>query len=359
MQNDLYASLGVERNADREEIRKAFKKLSMIHHPDRGGDPEEFKKIQMAHEVLTDDDRRRVYDMTGSVDGEQQNEGMGVPPGFPFGMGGMGGMGGIFESMFGGMRPPQHQRGQRRPKGPAKVHEIALCLADFYNGKQLKVQFERQKFCGTCSGEGSTVFRSCDTCQGSGITTQMAMIGPGMAVQMQGPCRECQGRGKKPGDSCKTCQGKKYQSQEKSLDVRIEAGMSSGEVLVFPEECSDHPDFDTPGDVHFVLQTADESIPWKRNGHDLLANVTISLKESLLGVSKTIKGHPGFPNGYTIGIAAGTIHTEVLRKQGDGMPHKGRPNTKGDALVTVLIDVSAKEKEILLQNNILLRSMFN
>ena len=361
MSADLYASLGVQRDADREEIRKAFKKLSMIHHPDRGGDPEEFKKIQMAHEILTDDDRRRQYDMTGSLDesgGQQQG-------GFPFDMGGLGN---IFGNMFGGMGGmpgmpgmpggPRQQQRQRRPKGPAKIIEIALSLADFYNGKQLRVNFDRQKFCGGCAGEGATSFRQCDTCQGTGITTQMAIIGPGMAVQMQGPCRECQGRGKKPADSCKTCQGRKFQNHEKTLDVNIVPGMPAGETLVFANECSDHHDFDTPGDVHFVLQAADESLPWKRQGDDLCATVTISLKESLLGVSKTLEGHPGFPGGYTIGVPVGTIHTEVIRKQGDGMPRKGK-STKGDVLITVKIDASAKDKEVLERNKVLLQSMFS
>ena len=361
MSVDLYASLGVQKNADREEISKAYKKLAMVHHPDRGGNPEEFKKIQMAHEILTDDERRQQYDMTGSVDGSGgQQQG-----GFPFdmgGMGGMGGLGGIFGNMFGGMggmgggRPQQRQR---RPKGPAKVIEIPLSLADFYRGKHLKVNFERQKFCVPCSGEGATSFRSCDVCHGSGVATQMAMIGPGMAVQMQGPCRECQGRGKRASDTCKTCQGRKFQNQDKTLDVTIEPGMPVGDVLVFPNECSDNHDFDTAGDVQFILQAADETIPWKRNGDDLCATVMISLKESLLGVSKTLEGHPGFSGGYTVGVPVGTLHTEVIRKQGDGMPRKGRPGVKGDVLITVKIDASAKDKEVLERNKVLLQSMFS
>lgn len=361
MSVDLYASLGVQKNADREEIRTAFKKLAMVHHPDRGGDPEKFKKIQMAHEILIDDDRRREYDMTGSVEGDGGHQGH--PGGFPFdmgGMGGMGGLGGIFGSMFGGMggMGGMPQQRQRRPKGPAKVIEIALSLADFYKGKQLRVNFDRQKFCDGCAGEGATSFRPCDTCQGRGITSQMAMIGPGMAVQMQGPCRDCQGRGKKPADSCKSCQGRKFKNQDKTLDVTIEPGMPAGEVLVFANECSDNHDFDTPGDVHFVLQAADETLPWKRQGDDLCATIVISLKESLLGVSKTLEGHPGFPGGYTIGVPVGTIHTEVIRKQGDGMPRKGR-GAKGDALITVKIDASAKDKEVLERNKVLLQSMFS
>jgi len=367
MSVDLYASLGVQRNADRDEIIKAYKKLAMVHHPDRGGNPEEFKKIQMAHEILTDEDRRRQYDMTGSVEGDGGQQGH--PGGFPFdmgGMGGMGGLGGIFGSMFGGMGGMggmggggTSQQRQRRPKGPAKVIEIALSLADFYKGKHLRVNFDRQKFCGGCAGEGGTSFRPCDVCQGKGITTQMAMIGPGMAVQMQGPCRECQGRGKKINDTCKTCQGRKFQNQDKTLDVNIEPGMPLGETLVFANECSDHHDFDTPGDVHFVLQAADETLPWKRQGDDLCATVVISIKDSLLGVSKTLEGHPGFPGGYTIGLPAGTLHTEVIRKQGDGMPRKGRPGAKGDVLITVKIDASAKDKEVLERNKVLLQSMFS
>ena len=357
MSVDLYASLGVQRDADRDEISKAYKKLAMVHHPDRGGNAEEFKKIQMAHEILTDDDRRRQYDMSGSVEGDGQQ---GHPGGFPFDMGGMGGLGGIFGSMFGGMggMGGMPQQRQRRQKGPVKVIEIALSLADFYKGKHLRVNFDRQKFCGGCAGEGATSFRQCDTCQGRGVTTQMAMIGPGMAVQMNGPCRDCQGRCKKPADSCKTCQGRKFQNQEKTLDVTIEPGMPAGETLVFANECSDNHDYDTPGDVHFVLQAADETLPWKRQGDDLCATVTVSLKESLLGVSKTLEGHPGFPGGYTIGVPVGTIHTEVIRKQGDGMPRKGR-GAKGDVLITVKIDASAKDKEVLERNKVLLQSMFS
>ena len=349
---ELYERLGVSKDADTSEIKKAFKKLAMTHHPDKGGDPEEFKKIQHAHEVLIDDEKRRIYDMTGSETGEP-------PQGMPFGGGMPFDMGDLFGGMFGGMG---NMRGMpagirvKRPQGPPKTIEIPLTLKDFYHGKKIQVKFERNKFCDACKGEGATSFQSCGSCKGQGVVRQVMMMGP-IHVMNEGPCRDCMGLGKKPSGNCYVCGGKKTRAQEKAIEVTIEAGMKPGEILIFPKECSDDPNYQEPGDVHFLLQDAAGDEGWVRKGDDLETYVKLSLSESLLGCSKTLKGHPGYPEGLEILIPVGALHGEFVSFSGKGMPKKSTKEF-GVLRCRVIVTVSEKDKEILQRNAVLLQAMF-
>jgi DnaJ-class molecular chaperone len=185
----------------------------------------------------------------------------------------------------------------------------------------------------------------------------MGMIGPGMMVQMQGPCEACQGEGKKGSGSCNSCGGKKFKTQERILNVKIEKGMRHGDVLVFEKACSDDPNFDTPGDVHFVLQEADEDLEWKREGNNLRAKIHINLRESLLGCKKVLQNHPGFMQGFDVEVPPGTQNEEVLTLKGKGMPLRGKSEF-GDVFITVKVVASGKEKEILEKNKIILESLF-
>lgn len=351
----LYDVLGVARGADTNEIKKAFKKAAMTHHPDKGGDPEKFKEIQKAHEVLTDERKRQVYDMTGSEDGEAH--GGQEMHGFPFDLGGMfGGLGG----MFGGGMPGMGRGGPRvvkRPKAPPKVTEIPLRLHDFYHGREFQVKFERQKFCETCKGQGATSFQTCNTCKGHGIVRQHIQMGP-MIMVNEGPCNDCQGEGKKASGNCYVCGGKKVMPQEKELSVKIEPGMKPGEVLIFPKECSDDPNYDESGDVHFVLQEAQGDDEWVRKVDDLETQVTVSFQESLLGCNKVLQGHPGFLQGLEISIPVGTLNGEVLAIPGKGMRKRGISEF-GTLRCRVNVTISEKEKEILERNKSLLSAMFS
>lgn len=360
MSDDLYARLGVERDADEKEIKKAYLKAAKNHHPDKGGNPEEFKKIQEAHEVLSDPERRRMYDMTGSINPE---EGGGPGGGFPFDLGGLFGMFGGGGGPFGGgpfgMGGGGIPRGRpKRAKGPVKVYELPLRLHDFYHGKKIQVTIHKQKFCDQCKGDGATQTTTCTDCNGRGMVSRMGMIGPGMMVQMNGPCEACKGEGKKAVGTCSKCNGKKFQSQEKILNLTIEPGMKPTDILFFPNECSDDHDYEIPGDVHYVLQEADEEIVWKREENNLATTVTLSLKESLTGTTKTIANHPGYPDGFVVEIPAGTQNKEVVKMEGKGMPIVGKPE-KGDVLVTILVVASPREKEILEKNKVIVQSLFN
>jgi DnaJ family protein A protein 2 len=354
----LYDRLGVSRDADPTEIKKAFKKLAMTHHPDKGGDPEEFKKIQHAHEILTDDDKRKVYDMTGSENGEMP-QGMPFGGGMPFGMGGgmPFDMGDLFGGMFGMGGGPANRQGVRvrRAQGPPKTIEIPLNLKDFYHGKKIQVKFERHKFCETCKGEGATSFQNCDTCKGIGVVRQVMMMGPIQMVN-EGPCRDCNGAGKKPSGNCYICSGKKTKVQEKIIEVNIEPGMKPGDVLVFPKECSDDPNYEEPGDVHFLLQEASGDDGWVRRGDELETHVKLSLSESLVGCSKTLQGHPGYPNGLEIQIPVGIQNGEVLLIADKAMPRK--TGGHGPLHCKIHISVTDKDREVLKRNEPLLRAMF-
>lgn len=358
---DLYTVLGVSRQADASEIRKAYLQLSRIHHPDKGGDEARFKKIQQAHEVLSDERRRQIYDMTGSIDGEGPSAG---PMGgaFPFdlsglfgGLGGLGGMGGMFMGGGGPGASPQGRSRMRRPKAPPKIHEIPLRLADFYQGRQIQVRFERQTFCSQCNGQGATSFQSCGPCQGRGVLRQIMQMGPIQMVN-EGPCRECSGAGKIASGNCYKCSGKKTLPEEKTLDVKIEAGMKPGEVLVFPKACSDDPHFDEPGDVHFVLQEAEGDVGWMRKGDDLHTNCGISYADSLLGTTVKLQGHPGFPNGLDIEIYPGIANREVMCIKEKGMTK--RNGGHGDLYLEIQFKATDEQKAILLRNKPLLQAMF-
>ena len=358
---DLYNVLGVSRDADTNEIKKAFKKQAMTHHPDKGGDPEEFKRIQHAHEVLTDDQKRKVYDMTGSDNGE-------MPQGNPFGGGMPFDMGDLFGGLFGGMGGmnmggmgpggPGGPRARvvRRPQGPPKTMELPLTLKDYYSGKKIQLKFERAKFCKACKGEGATSFQSCGTCKGHGIVRQMVMMGPIHMVN-EGPCRDCNGQGKSAAGNCYVCGGKKVRPEEKQIEVSIEPGMKPGEVLVFSKECSDDPNYEEPGDVHILLQEAQGDNGWDRKGDDLETQIPLTLSESMLGCTKTLGGHPGYPDGLTIQIECGVQNNKTLVYQDKGMIKKGS-SSYGNLHCKIHINVTDKDREILKRNEPVLKAMF-
>lgn len=354
--SSLYERLGLERNADPQDIRRAYLRLSKTEHPDKGGSEERFKQIQQAYEVLSDDEKRSFYDQTGQIPGEDGApgggggpSGGGMPFPFPFDLGGM------FGGMFGGGGPfGGGSRGagprMRRPKAPPKIHEIGLTLHDYFYGKRIQLKFERQKFCDVCKGEGATEFEDCGLCNGSGVRRQAVMIGPGMQAISQGPCGPCGGNGKSAKTPCHGCKGLKFSTQEKILQITIEPGMRPGEMLQFPNECSDHPDFEQPGDVHIIMREAEESVDLLRTVDDLSTTCSITLSQALLGTQMTFHGHPAHPTGLVYTIPPGTMRGDTIVVNGEGMPRRGTTQ-RGNFLVTVKVEVTAQEREALVRHS--------
>ena len=300
----LYDRLGVQRNAGVDDIKKAYRNLAREHHPDKGGDPEKFKEIQEAHEILSDERRRQVYDATGSTNEQTQ----GPPSGFPFSD--------IF-SMFGmgGMGAP-HQQNQRSGKGPSNLVNIPLKLENFYRGVEVAMNFKQEKKCRDCASSYST----CGVCGGMGVRMMAQRMGP-MMMQTQVHCGPCGGKGQSgSSEGCSGCGGKRMIVRERSLTVNVRPGMQVGERIVFEGECSETIDSDTPGDIVAQLQLQGSGFEWR--GDDLLCSRTISYAESILGFERVLDDHPSGGNPVYRWEGGPIIGGTVLTIVGGGMPNK-------------------------------------
>jgi DnaJ family protein A protein 2 len=353
MSKNLYSVLGVTRGADTEEIRKAYKTLAREHHPDKGGDPEKFKELSQAHEILSDDQKRRNYDITGSVSDQPQSN---FQSQSPFGMPE------AFSHMFGGMFPGGGINGasqrKREGKGPGKNQDIPLRLDDFYKGRNLSIKLGRQCACKVCKGLGGSSTDTCRQCNGRGQLNQMINMGP-IQMMAQTPCPPCSGRGQVSIGRCTSCAGRGQVPEEKTMEVKVEPGMMPGNTIVFSGMCSEHPNFTEAGDVTVILREADEdnheSAQWSREGSRLKRTAHINLAEALLGCTKILKGHPGYPNGLPVEIPPGTQNMWMGTFSGLGMPIRGTPKY-GDALITVIVSPSDNEIQSLKANAILVKT---
>lgn len=267
----FYKLLEVDKNATYDEIKKAYRKKALKEHPDRGGDKEKFQEIQQAYEVLSDKEKRDVYDKYGE-DGLKEG-------------GGGGGMDDLISSMFGmgGGRRPQ-QAGPK--KGKPVMHPVKLTLEEIYSGKVTKLAINRDRICGSCNGVGGKegAVQKCEGCKGRGIVMRMTMIGPGMYTQSQGPCEDCRGQGEviDEKNKCKTCNGKKVVKEKKVIEANIDKGTPNNFQYTFHGEADEYPGTE-PGDVIIVAQEQPHK-KFKRKGADLLMEKQISLHEAMTGV---------------------------------------------------------------------------
>ena len=356
---DLYAVLGVARDANEGDISKAYKGLARSHHPDKGGDVEKFKQIQQAYEVLGEQKSREYYDMTGSIPGEGGGGGGGFNPfggggGFPGGMPFGVNMNDLF-GMFGGGGRGGGPKRRRQGKAPPRVERLPVSLSQLYNGGSFTICLNRDKFCPTCKGDGSKVLKTCGKCGGSGTTIQHVQVGPGMVMQTQGPCGDCQGKGEQKGDPCSDCSGQGLTRQTKNIDIIIKPGSSAGDVLVFDSEASDTLDFEKGSDLQIVLESAEDPNSWVRDGNNLRNEIHISLKEALCGTHVTLYGHPGFGT-VSIEVPKGTMNGTEINVVGRGMPKVGG---NGNLYLKVHVLVQEVEARVLLEKAEALAGVFS
>jgi len=222
----LYDILCVKPNATADELKKSYRKLALKHHPDKNPDQEsadKFKQISHAYEILSDAQKREIYDKGGE---QALKEGGGGEGGFSSPMD-------IFDMFFGGGMGGGGGRRTRERRGKDVIHQLGVTLEDLYNGSTRKLALQKNVICDKCEGRGGKkgAVEKCTTCKGSGHQVLINQFGAGMYQQIHATCRDCDGQGERINakDLCKTCSGRKTVHERKILEVHIDKGMEDGQ----------------------------------------------------------------------------------------------------------------------------------
>jgi molecular chaperone DnaJ len=332
---DYYKILGVGKNASEEEIKKAYRKLARQYHPDRNpGDKaaeERFKQISQAHDVLSDPDKRKAYDRSGSPLG-----GFGVPGFDASSM--AGGFGDILSNLFGGAGPAGARGSGPRGPRPAEARgrdletEVSLSFDQAVRGAQVPLQVQTSQPCPTCHGTGAkpgTSPKVCPVCKGRGVEAQSQGI-----FSISQPCSNCGGSGTVIDDPCPTCHGSGAQRTTKRLRVNIPPGVRDGSRIRLAGKGDPGLRGASPGDL-YVITRVKESPVFKWNGDNLEVEVPLTIPEAIRGAVVEV---PTLNGTKRLRVAPGTKHGTVQRLRGEGPP---RPQGRGrsDIHYRFVIDV--------------------
>lgn len=341
MSKDYYKILGVEKKATKDDIKKAFRKLAHQYHPDKkGGNEAKFKELNEAYQTLSDDKRRAEYDTYGQSFG-----GSGAQQG-PFGQGfrGFSGfeeqgfnaegfdfdLGDIFGDMFGG--------GQRQKRGHDIAVDIHIAFEESVFGGERKILITKTSGCVSCSGSGAakgSAMKKCGICNGAGKIHDSRKTFMGTFATVR-PCDPCHGTGKIPEESCKTCRGAGIMRGQTEITVVIPAGIENGEVIRLASR-GEAVSGGVSGDLYVKVHITPHKT-FRREGEHLTMDLDIKLSDALLGAQYAIPTLEGKTE--QIFIPEGTMHGEILRIKGHGVPiHGGR---RGDLLVRIAIKFPKK-----------------
>ncbi len=349
---DYYNILGVNKKADNEEIKKAYRTLAHKFHPDKkGGDVEKFKEINEAYSILSDEKKRQQYDSYGSAgpssgfgggQGAGPSTGSGFSSGFgdfdfsQFTQGGNSGgfefdLGDIFGDVFGG-------RGRQQAKRGRDISiDIEISFEDSIFGVERKILLNKVSKCDHCSGTGSekgSELVTCQTCNGKGQIRELKRTFFGQ-FESQVVCEACHGSGKVPKVKCGICRGHGILKKETEIKVKIPAGIDSGEMIRL-SGAGEAISLGQSGDLYIKVYVKKHSL-FRRDGQNLIMDLNVKLTEAMLGGEQNIQTLDGaiklkIPEGITFG--------EILRIKGKGVPYDvGR---RGDILIKVHILIPKK-----------------
>ncbi|KAJ3215389.1 ATPase of 26S proteasome regulatory subunit 4, partial [Clydaea vesicula] len=326
---DFYKILGVAKSSTKKQIKKAYINLSKKFHPDKSeGNEKQFISVTEAYQVLSDDEKRRIYDQYGEEGLKQDNHQFTNP--FD-----------IF-SRFGSTN-----RQQTEKKGPEVLITVEFTLEELFNGVNFDIELNKQVICPTCRGSGAkndNDVKKCTVCNGSGVKIVKQMIAPGFYQQMQTTCDSCHGKGKIVKSTCPHCKGKKVKRGSREISFSLERGSFDGQKIVFDGEGDEHPD-QSAGNLIFVIKQIPHNF-FRREGENLYLKEIITLKESLLGFERRIKHLDG--EIITITREGVTPPGFVQSIEDQGMPHYEYASERGKLFVEYHIAYPHKlnEKQI-------------
>jgi molecular chaperone DnaJ len=353
---DYYDVLGVSKDASQDDIKRAYRKMALKHHPDRNKEnkkeaEDKFKEISEAYEVLSDSQKRARYDQFGH-EGVRSDFGGG---GFGWQnfthfedlqdiFGSFGGLDDIFESFgmntgFGGGR-----RGRRAQKGTSLQYELSISLKEAATGCKKKIKITHQEACSKCHGTGAKAGskkEKCPACQGRGkISFSQGFF------SVSRLCERCQGEGEIIKDPCSACKGTGLKKVSKNIEVDIPKGIESGVRLRMPGEGNAGPKGALAGDLYILVYVQPHDI-FKRQGNDIIVEVPITFTQAALGSQISV---PTLDGKVKMKVPEGTQYGKIFRLRGKGLQSL-RGYGKGDELVRIIIEVpdklSKKQKELL------------
>ena len=336
---DYYEVLGVAKTASEDEIKKAYRKLAMKHHPDRNqgeaskGAEEKFKEVKEAYEMLSDAQKRAAYDQHGHA---------GVDPNMRGGGDGMGGFAEAFGDIFGDMFNPggrgRAQGGRQVYRGSDLSYAMEVTLEEAARGKDAQIRIPSWESCDTCHGSGAKVgtsAKTCTTCAGSG-TVQMRQG----FFSVQQTCPHCRGTGKIIPEPCTTCLGQGKVKKQKTLEVKIPAGIDDGMRIRSTGNGEPGTNGGPPGDLYIEIRLKKHDI-FERDGDDLHCQVPVSFITAALGGEIEV---PTLAGKAAIDIPEGTQAGKQFRLRGKGI--KGvRASYPGDLYCHIAVETPVKLTE--------------
>ncbi|SMP39569.1 molecular chaperone DnaJ [Anoxynatronum buryatiense] len=337
---DCYEILGIDKNAGQDEIKKAYRKLAMKYHPDRNPDDqqasEKFKEANEAYEILSNQEKRKLYDQFGYA-------GLGGNGGGQGGFGGFGGGGGfedifgdIFD-MFGGGGGFSSSRRRRGPqKGANLQYEMTITFDEAVFGKEKTIQVNKQDACDHCGGDGAepgSGTSTCTHCNGSGEIrfTQRTPLGQIVNVR---PCDHCHGEGRIIEKPCSVCQGTGKMRKKKKISISIPAGVDNGSIITVPGEGAPGEKGGPPGDLYVVLTVKPHPL-FVREGFNIICEVPITFTQAALGDTIEV---PTLEGRVKHKIPEGTQSGTVFRMKNKGVQNP-RGYGKGDQFVKIMVEI--------------------
>lgn len=330
---DYYAILGVPRDADKDTIKKAYRKLAIKYHPDHNPDDpeaaEKFKELAEAYEVLSDPEKREIYDRYG-VEG-LRGRGMGFRPAedvFSSFMSMFGdAFGDLFDDFFG-----ISGRGRRRSHQGLDVQtEVVLTLKEAIQGCEKEITIRKQEICGSCLGKGTAPGYNperCPTCMGQGRVVHRQGL-----FTIATTCPDCGGVGSVVRNKCPKCKGSGRETVDRKLTIRVPAGVDTGHTLRVPK-AGMVGDYGYQGDLYVVVKVKEEP-GFRREGDDLIHDVVLNIPDAVLGKRVEFEGPLGK---IRVDIPPGSQPGDVIKIKGEGMPRIGKYG-RGDMWVRIEVNI--------------------